>query len=293
MDKQTNLLTIEAELVAAESRGGSSLSRTISEHEESGRYTGARLKSQRPEIATAASLLLKAGYGYQETADALNLNFYTVQALAAEDPEAVAVGKKQTARLAGNVGRVALERINDYLQTATVKNATDAQKLAMVAGIAIDKAQVLDGEPTAIVRDERPRLTDAAGFMGKLLSSGQPVPAGKGAALKGSGPAGSGADAGEVVEEVQAVAELPGGALVAASRRVIQREAGAKAEAVAQVVDVQECSAPNQETSNQSGDVPGLGAAENGGACDGAEPATRGDQKGGRGGPSKPAGSTE
>lgn len=265
--RQQDLIPIEATLGAAP---------VVAEHESAGRYTAARLRSQKPELARAALALLGAGYGLQDTADALNLHFYSVQALAAESPETVAVGKKMTARLAGNVGRTALQKIDDFLKTCTVTTAQQAQQLATVAGIALDKAQVLDGEPSEIVQHNAPALVDVGGLMSKLLPA-QPVTAGESGGQK------------ERIEESAAVAMLPGGALVAAARRTSDRDAkslvseaeeaifsGTAADDVSCDVKERSAGAGSGERSGGAGAVPGgedRAAAEAarpgaGGVCD-------------------------
>jgi hypothetical protein len=198
MSEQQSLLTIEDELGIST---GGDLSRVINRGEEAGRYTAGRLQSQRPEIYRAARALLRAGLGLQEVAVELNLHFYTVQGVAAQDVDAVAVGKKHTARLAGHVGRRALERVADYLEAHTIETAGDAQRLATVAGIAIDKAQLLDGEPTAIHATSGPSLVDASALLRDLLP--RSVSAADGSAQKGE----------------FAAAVVSGGGLVAAAVR--------------------------------------------------------------------------
>lgn len=199
MTEQQSLLTIEDELGMLP---GGDLSRVINRGEESGRYTAGRLQSQRPEIFRAARALIRAGLGLQEVASELNLHFYTVQGVAAQDTDAVAVGKKHTARLAGHVGRRALERVADYLESHTIETAGDAQRLATVAGIAIDKAQLLDGEPTAIHATSGPSLVDASALLRDLLP--RSVSAADGSDQKG---------------EFEAAAVVTGGGLVAAAVR--------------------------------------------------------------------------
>lgn len=196
--EQQSLLTIEDELGMLP---GGDLSRVINRGEESGRYTAGRLQSQRPEIYRAARALIRAGLGLQEVASELNLHFYTVQSVAAQDVDAVAVGKKHTARLAGHVGRRALERVADYLEAHTIQTAGDAQRLATVAGIAIDKAQLLDGEPTAIHATSGPSLIDASALLRDLLP--RSVTAADGSDQKG---------------EFEAAAVVAGGGQVAAAR---------------------------------------------------------------------------
>ena len=215
----------------------------VQDAESAGKYTAARLRRQKPELARAAGALLQAGYGLQDTADALGLHFYSVQALAAESPDSVAVGKKNTARLAGHVGRRALERVHEFLESATVTTAQQAQQLATVAGIALDKAQVLDGEPSEIVGHTGPAITDVAGLMAKLMPA-QPVSAGESSGLKeGAGSS-----------EERAIAIASGGSvLVAASRRICEREAEQKAEADLQAVDIQAEENSNPLTTDQAG----------------------------------------
>ena len=254
----------------------------IEQHESAGRYTAARLKQQKPELARAALALLGAGYGLQDTADTLGLHFYSVQAIASEAPAAVAVGKKQTARLAGHVGRTALEKIKDYLEDCTITTPQHAQQLATVAGIALDKAQVLDGEPTEITQVQAPALVDVGGLMSKLLPA-QPVSAGENSAVK----------------EAAAVAIVPGG-LVAASRRVLAREAEEKADKDLQVVDVQCSEAAKHETNNQLQADPGAGevieadqaGADRGPADAGTAPGARSEGTGGGVASSRPSSHT-
>jgi hypothetical protein len=264
--RQLSLISVE-EVLAGEAggnAGGFSLSPKITEGEESGRYTAGRLRSRKPEIARAATALLHAGYGLQEVADTLGLHFYTIQALAADQPTAVAVGKKQTARLAGHVGRRALERIQQFIETHGIKDWADAQRAATVAGISLDKAQVLDGEPSAIVQHSGPSLLDAADLLKQLVSPGED------SAQKGGGG-----------DSMAAMMASGPGVLVAAVRRSEAVKADKKADKILASVDCQEVTTAQDQTTN-------LSSGDSSAAAD----AGAGDQDRGRGGSRETAGAS-
>ena len=242
---QAELLSVAQVLELEKDSGGSLLSRPIFKGEESGRYTGARLA---PGVKRAALILLREGWGPQEVAADLGIHYYTVQSLQAGEPEIVAAGKKETARLAGNVGRRALEKINTFIESAEIETWSDAQRAAMVAGITLDKAQVLDGEPTAIIQTNQPQLVDAGAFLSGLLSG--PITAQENNLSKEAGGPGAGAID---VHEVAAVAAMPGGAIIAASRRVVVSKAEGKAEDILQAVDCQAVDMDKQLITSQGG----------------------------------------
>jgi len=236
-DKQINLITPES---------GAGLAPVYEQLESADKYTAARLRKQRPDLCTATEALINSGMGLQDIASALGLHFYSVQALAAEMPDAVAVGKKQVARLAGNVGRRAFEKINEFLDTCTITTAQQAQQMATVAGIALDKQQVLDGEPSEIVQHNAPGLTDMAGLMTQFLPAPlERVSAGGNSAAK---------EGGEMVEDSRVMMAVPGGALIAASRRVTAAKAELKAAEDLQSVDCQANGEANPLSDNQADD---------------------------------------
>ncbi|MEM0966579.1 MAG: hypothetical protein AAGJ81_10570 [Verrucomicrobiota bacterium] len=146
------------------------------ESQESSRYTAGRLETERPQVYRAVVALLRAGYSPEETAQELGMHFYTVNAVSIKLPEVVAVGKKTTARLAHATGRRALEKIHDFVESHSVKTWNDAKSAAMVAGITIDKGQVLDGEPTEIQGHTSPNLLQVGEMFRELAASaGKPV----------------------------------------------------------------------------------------------------------------------
>ncbi len=246
--EQANLLTIEEQMGADE---GGILSRTITRDEEANRYTTARLQSQRPEIYNAAQMLLQAGYSTTDVASSLNLQWYTVNSIAANNPEIVAAGKKIGARLAGQINRQAMDKVLDYVDRCTIANATDAKSIMVIAGIAKDISRDLDGDPTHIVKIDAPDLLDATDYIAGLLPA-QPVRGGTDSEAK----------------RADAVIELGDGdnlqgesdALIDASRAVISAESGTKSDAIKQAIDNQDVADSEQLTNNQS--TPDVGGGD-------------------------------
>jgi len=249
MEQQTNLLTIE-EQMGAEPEGGI-LSRTIARDEEANRYTSARLESQRPEIYNAAQMLLQAGYSTTDVASSLNLQWYTVNAIAAAKPEIVAAGKKIGGRLASQINRAAMDKVMEYIDTCSITSATDAKSIMVIAGIGKDIARDLDGDPTHIVKIDAPDLLDVTDYIAGLLPA-QPVQTGTETGTK----------SGDAVIELGNGDDLAGDAdaLIDASRSVISQESGTKSDAVKQVIDNQGVAASDQLTTSQLGqDAAGSG----------------------------------
>jgi len=240
MEQQTNLLTIE-EQMGAEPEGGI-LSRTIARDEEANRYTSARLESQRPEIYNAAQMLLQAGYSTTDVASSLNLQWYTVNAIAAAKPEIVAAGKKIGGRLASQINRAAMDKVMEYIDTCSITSATDAKSIMVIAGIGKDIARDLDGDPTHIVKIDAPDLLDVTDYIAGLLPA-QPVQTGTETGTK----------SGDAVIELGNGDDLAGDAdaLIDASRSVISQESGTKSDAVKQVIDNQGVAASDQLTTSQ------------------------------------------
>ncbi|MGJ8649514.1 MAG: hypothetical protein ACSHX4_04075 [Opitutaceae bacterium] len=108
--EQTDFLTVVVGLQPKEIEGGSILSVMISKLEEPGRLTGAQLA---PGIMRAALILLHEGGVPKEAADELKIHYYIAQTNQAGSLGIVAVNKKETDQLAGNVGRRA--RLSDLL----------------------------------------------------------------------------------------------------------------------------------------------------------------------------------
>lgn len=110
-----------------------------------GHFTGERLKKQRPQIYDAIVKCLAEGMGILRIAAAFNVSNNTVTAVRDAEGLSISNEKRQVSRNLRDFAKLGSERLVDE-----VANIPVAQ-LPIAIAVAIDKMQVLDGEPNRIL----------------------------------------------------------------------------------------------------------------------------------------------
>jgi len=181
----------------------------FSDTESAGEYTGERLAAQRPETYRQIAGLLAEGLGVKRVAAILNVSQHTVQAVRDREPEAVATLKEKVSSSCRSVARLCLESIRDHVLSGRSLAPRDA---AWIAGVLLDKAELLSGSPTSRVSVEAgPGHADLADLLdslraragaemglgaGKTITERDGLVVGAARAVAGVAPAGAG-DKGE------------------------------------------------------------------------------------------------
>ena len=111
--------------------------------EGKGVYTGARLRTQRPEVYAQCVALLHEGVTPLQIEDALGIEHRTVEAVAAANSIPISTSKRRMAERF----RFAADRLLDKVHETD--DAREAKDLMIGASCAADKWQLLEGQPTS------------------------------------------------------------------------------------------------------------------------------------------------
>ena len=115
--------------------------------------TGQRLAKNEPDKYAACIIMLGRGFGVHRVARALGIGVNTVSAIRDEAAPDVETEKLRVATKCRRGAELMLERLIDMALDPNAK--IPANVAAISAGILIDKAQVLTGQATSIIRHER------------------------------------------------------------------------------------------------------------------------------------------
>lgn len=130
---------------------------TITDRYGCGSYTGDRLAAQDPGRYRAIVDALANGMGIRQIARAYKVSHNTVAAVRAREGATIDTLKTSIAGRALLVAEMAVERLGDEI--GDIKR----EALAVVAGILVDKAQLLTGQATSIIgRPEAPQDWESA-----------------------------------------------------------------------------------------------------------------------------------
>lgn len=112
-------------------------------------FTAGYIRSRSPRLYRAIVALSGADYSLREVSQLLGVSKNTVSAVIESEPDAVGTLKQRTAKTLRRAAHQLAERILDRTDDIPIGQA------AVTLGIVIDKAQLLDGEATAII-ESRP-----------------------------------------------------------------------------------------------------------------------------------------
>ena len=115
----------------------------INEMEVRGEFTAERLMERRPSIYRAVVDALGQGLGVRQICRAYKVSHHTVAAVMAREPKAIATVKEGTIGKLRQFAMMAADRLLDEVHTMPVGS------IPLAMGIAIDKAQLLDGGATS------------------------------------------------------------------------------------------------------------------------------------------------
>lgn len=162
------------------------------ESENSHEFTAARLFKARPEAVRQIVQLTAEGIGAHRIANILSVSVHTVLAVREARGEEVATEKNRVSLKARNTGRLCVERIAEIV--ADRSSAVSAKDLAVIAGILLDKAELLSGGATARIESKSViGHADVQEYMDAILmGSGGGNEGAKGGARREAGAPGDG-----------------------------------------------------------------------------------------------------
>jgi len=117
-------------------------------------FTAGYIRSRSPRLYRAIVALTGADYSLREVSQLLGVSKNTVSSVIESEPDAVGTLKQRTAKTLRRAAHRLAERILDRTEDIPIGQA------AVTLGIVIDKAQLLDGEATAII-ESRPSARHA------------------------------------------------------------------------------------------------------------------------------------
>lgn len=116
-----------------------------------GEWTAARLFAFKREKYDWCVALLAEGMPFYRIAKLLKISINTVRVVRAREPRAIDAEKEELAGLARDGARMCLEGIVEALSDDARRKKIPADRLAVMAGILVDKALVLRGEASVII----------------------------------------------------------------------------------------------------------------------------------------------
>jgi hypothetical protein len=138
------------------------IERAMFAQESSGRYTADRLHDQRPAVYAAVVRLLAEGWSARRITELLGCHPYTIAAVREREAPAIETQKETLGRRALAAARLAVDSLLDALNDPETADDIGARDRALIAGILVDKAQLLLGGATSRVEhvDAVPAIED-------------------------------------------------------------------------------------------------------------------------------------
>lgn len=118
-----------------------------------GQFSGEQVFKSRPDVYRAVVHALGEGMGIRSIAKVFKISHHTIIAIREREGIQIATIKQRTSRDLRAFASIAAERLVEEMDSIPL------QSLPVAIGIAIDKAQLLDGEATSILGKEEKRIT--------------------------------------------------------------------------------------------------------------------------------------
>lgn len=141
----------------------------MAEEEAEGRYTGARLFAHDRETYLRVVSLLAEGLPIRSICRICGVGTHTVLAVREAEHKTVATVKERIGRKAEGLAGMCLDMIADGLDRVKVTEVKDLRDLGVLAGVLVDKSQLLQGQATSRVElTAGESLNDLASSLAKL-----------------------------------------------------------------------------------------------------------------------------
>lgn len=148
----------------------------FSQEERQGIYTADRLKACQPDkFAWVCQLLADPEISYRRITKLTGCHRLTLKAVERLKPEFIDAGRKRLVSSLDHLAHRSAEIIAENLEIVPVKSTTDLQKLSIIKAVAIDKRELLSGNPTHRVERKAEGLEEAKLHFDKLPGGPGPV----------------------------------------------------------------------------------------------------------------------
>lgn len=157
-----------------------------------GQYTAARLFAQRPETAKQIQSLIAEGIGILRISRICKVSPSTVIAVRDRSAGEIENQARQVGRTAMSIANQSLDAIQEAIDDPERRRKVSPRDWAIIAGVAVDKAQLLAGLPTSIslvAHAELPTHEDYEQMVARMGQGGE-IGGQKG---EGTGPGDAGA----------------------------------------------------------------------------------------------------
>jgi len=142
--------------------------------ERVGEYTAERLFSGKPEIYRACVSMTAEGIGVLRIAKVLGISPSSVLAVRRREGCSVEIEKQELSRTFRGVSRLCAEAMQERLDSPS-RRSIPIRDLAIAAGVAADKAELLSGGLTArigVTGDQAPTHQDMLEYLSQIRSLG-------------------------------------------------------------------------------------------------------------------------
>lgn len=142
----------------------------FAEAESRGEFTGARLFSSRPEVYKSIIALSAEGIGAIRIGKILGVSPNTVLAVRAREGGRIDIEKTRVSLLSREAARMCVEGIIEMLSDPDQAADISARDKGVIAGILIDKAELLSGAPTTRIETTGAQTQEVAEYLSWLKS---------------------------------------------------------------------------------------------------------------------------
>jgi hypothetical protein len=120
------------------------------ESEEKPRYTAERFFRKKPEAYRQVVALRAEGLGILRISKIMSCHPYTVMAVLEREPTKIEMEKERLSRAARGAANLAIDGIIEDLSDENTRRKVSARDKAIIAGVMVEKSELLVGRPTSI-----------------------------------------------------------------------------------------------------------------------------------------------
>jgi hypothetical protein len=120
------------------------------ECEEKPRYTAERFFRKKPEAYRQVVALRAEGLGILRISKIMSCHPYTVMAVLDREPTKIEMEKERLSRAARGAASLAIDGIIEDLSDEDTRRKVSARDKAIIAGVMVEKSELLVGRPTSI-----------------------------------------------------------------------------------------------------------------------------------------------
>jgi hypothetical protein len=149
-DPNSLITAAEAQMELGMSSGDMPAGLFFEECEVKPRYTAERFFRKKPEAYRQVVALRAEGLGILRISKILSVHPYTVMAVLEREPTKIEMEKERLSRAARGAANLAVDGIIEDLADENTRRKVSARDKAIIAGVMIEKSELLVGRPTSI-----------------------------------------------------------------------------------------------------------------------------------------------